>query len=297
MNASTSSANSLPQPRPNEKPLALKTRLKGPIESMSLLRKSLLFAELSMIAYNDDAEVREAVAEVGFDNIHFFDNDGSQAYEISNKDDCVITCRGTEPNEWNDIKADANAISVIAETAGRVHSGFKKEVDDLWPLMEEKLEGETRTLYFTGHSLGGAMATICAGRCHLSKIKAFPKELYTYGSPRVGNKRYVNYCQIDYKRWVNNNDIVTRVPPPWMGYRHTGQEIYIDSHGKVRQISGWRRTGDRFRGFFRGLLKFQIDHLSDHSIRRYIDYIANAVCNEEGISREELYAQGPQSDL
>ena len=51
---------------------------------------------------------------------------------------------------------------VIAETAGRVHRGFKREVDDLWPRLEQALVNNTRPLWFAGHSLGGAMATICA---------------------------------------------------------------------------------------------------------------------------------------
>lgn len=280
-----------------ERKLNLKSKLTGPIANMSELRKSLLFAELAMIAYNDDAEVREAVSVIGFDQVVFFDRDGSQAYKIANQNEVVITCRGTEPNEWNDIQADANAIAALAETAGKVHSGFKQEVDDLWPMIEKELKGCDQPIYFTGHSLGAAMATICAQRCFLSHMDAMPKELYTYGSPRVGCKKYINYCELDYKRWVNNNDIVTRVPPPWMGYRHTGTEFYINSKGVVGSVRGWRRVRDRLRGLFSGLLRFKIDYLSDHSVRDYIQHIVNAVCKEEGITPEELYSQGPRSDL
>ena len=250
-----------------------------------------------MIAYNDDAEVHAAVGEVGFETIKFFDNDGSQAYRIANRHDCVITCRGTEPSEWNDIKADANAVAVVAESVGRVHRGFKKEADDLWPLIELELADESKDVYFTGHSLGAALATICAGRCYLSRIRSNPIELYTYGSPRVGDRRYVNHCPLDYTRWVNNNDIVCRFPPPWMGYRHTGKEMYIDYRGRIRKLVGWRRNRDRIRGLFLGLRRFKIDYFADHSIRQYIKRILDVVCLEEGITAEELYAQGPQSNL
>jgi len=58
----------------------------------------------------------------------------------------------------------------LAETVGRVHGGFKQEVDDLWPDIERHLADNTPALWFAGHSLGGAMATICAGRCKISKI-------------------------------------------------------------------------------------------------------------------------------
>jgi triacylglycerol lipase len=67
--------------------------------------------------------------------------------------------------------------------------------------------------------------------------------------------------------------IVTRVPPAWLGYRHAGREMYIDSHGRVRDVEGWRRVLDRLRGFARSLRRFKIDHFSDHSSGK--DYIAH----------------------
>ena len=96
------------------------------------------------------------------------------------------------------MKADLDAATAVAETVGRVHRGFKREVDDLWPRLEQALVNNTRTLWFTGHSLGGAMTTICAGRCKLSHIQSDPRAVFTFGSPRVGNKRYVNYVRLEF---------------------------------------------------------------------------------------------------
>ena len=70
-----------------------------------------------------------------------------------NKHDIVIACRGTEPTEYNDIKADANALPVIAETVSRVHAGFKAEVDELWPEITEDLfrtVNKKKDLWFCG---------------------------------------------------------------------------------------------------------------------------------------------------
>ena len=193
-----------------------------------------------------------------------------------NGNDVVIVCRGTEPNEWNDIRADANALTALAETVGRVHRGFKREVDDIWPDLEATLQDESRTVWFTGHSLGGAMATICAGRCQLSEIAAVPFETITFGSPRVGTKRYVKHTDLHLVRWVNNNDIVTRVPPTWLQYRHMGNRMYLDRHGRVRRFTRRQRARDRWSGFWHGLKQRQFDHFSDHSIARYVAYIARA---------------------
>lgn len=254
--------------------------LSHPIEDLPLLRQALLFAELAKISYYRPDIVWEAVSEVGFEHYEYFDQDGAQAYILANQNDCVVVCRGTEPNEWNDIKADANAVTVVAETAGKVHRGFKKEVDDLWPKLELALKDNQKPLWFAGHSLGGAMATICAGRCKLAEIPSNPEALFTYGSPRVGNNQYINFVKIPHYRWVNNNDIVCRVPPPWLGYRHCGREFYFNAFGRLRKYTPWRRFRDRWYGFMLSLRKWQIDHLSDHSMQRYIECVQRAIEDE-----------------
>jgi len=251
----------------------LRSKTNEDISNTSKLLRSLLFAELSMIAYLPPEHATLAATKLGFTETDFFDKDGTQAYAFANRIDIVIACRGTEADEWNDLKADINATQALAETVGRVHRGFKKEVDDLWPILENKLESNIKNLWFTGHSLGGAMATICAGRCLFSKINSSPVQIQTFGSPRVGNKRYINHAKVDYIRWVNNNDIVTRSPPVWMGYRHTGKEIYLDSDGRIKTLTKIQRSQDRWKGFVAGLKNKEIDHLSDHAISRYIDYI------------------------
>ena len=265
---------------PGEVPIVVRSSVPGRIAELSFIERALLFAELAMIAYNDEAEARAAATIAGFPDVTFYDRDGSQAYRFRNEHDCVIACRGTEPNEWNDIQADANAKSVVAETVGRVHRGFKKEVDDLWPMVETALMDNRHQLYFCGHSLGGAMATICAGRCYLSHIPSNPVELFTYGSPRVGDKRYINFVKLDHYRFVNNNDIVTRVPPSLVGYRHCGFEVYLDRNGRVRKLGLVSKRRDRWSGFLRGLRRWKIDHFVDHSIHRYIEAIGRAVDEE-----------------
>ncbi len=259
------------------------SRADDPIAEKTRLEQSLLFAELSQIADMPPGPASECVRKIGFGESVFFDRDGAQAYRFRNDYDCVIVCRGTEPTDWNDVKADVNAVTVLAEAVGRVHSGFKREVDDLWPFLERTLCGNRQPLWFAGHSLGGAMATICARRYRLSRMGYLVQGLFTYGSPRVGNRAYVNYCPLVHYRWVNNNDIVTRVPPTWWGYHHGGREMYIDSRGRVRRVSGWRRLLDRLRGFVRGLGRLQIDHLSDHSIEQYIAHIHAAVQRQQRV--------------
>ena len=177
------------------------------IKDLNFKERSLLFARLSAIAYCDIKEAKKQAKELGFTTVEFYNRDGAQAYRFQNKNDLVIACRGTEPTCFNDIRADLRAVPVMAETVSRVHRGFKKEVDDLWPMITEDLMAKRakQSLWFTGHSLGAAMATIMASRCLYCEKLPDPLELYTYGSPRVGWKGYVVHLGVEHHRWVNNN--------------------------------------------------------------------------------------------
>lgn len=255
------------------------------ISKMNFKERSLLFANLAQIAYNSEDEARSQAKRLGFTTTEFYDKDGAQAYRFMNKHDIVIACRGTQPTEFNDIKADLRAIPVMAETVSRVHKGFKAEVDDLWPMVEEDLTRKTnvnKTLWFCGHSLGAAMATIMASRCKHNISLNDPIELYTYGSPRVGWKGYVKSLNVTHHRWVNNNDIVTTVPLAIMGYKHHGEMHYLNAYGNVRKPTGWQLVKDKLRGMWMGIKRRQIDNFSDHSMVNYCNYL-------------EMYASGKEN--
>jgi triacylglycerol lipase len=89
----------------------------------------------------------------------------------------------------------------------------------------------------------------------------------------VGDQKVVKFLKIRHYRWVNNNDIVARIPPRWMGYRHMGREIYLNRKGRVSSLPAWLRWHDAWRGFLRSLSKWKLDHLSDHSMVEYIGHI------------------------
>ncbi|CAD5208090.1 unnamed protein product [Bursaphelenchus xylophilus] len=72
------------------------------------------------------------------------------------------------------------------------------------------------SIWVTGHSLGGAMASICAAQIAFD----LPKEahrilLYTYGQPRVGNRNYADFVDRNIPvayRVVHYRDVVANVP-------------------------------------------------------------------------------------
>ena len=243
------------------------------IKDLSIESKSLLFAKLSNIAYLNPDESNKPFLDLGF-NSTFFENNGSQAYCLTNDDDVVIVCRGTQPTEFKDIVADIRLKLVPSSSGnGKVHKGFKASVDNLWEPMTKLLRmyGKKRDVYVTGHSLGAAMATLIATRMKRMDDVPNPVELYTFGSPRVGNKTYIkfmNSLEIDHKRWVNNADIVTR-NPVWPYYHH-GELYYMNHYGDVRKMTSWQIVKDRFRGFIVGIKRGEVNFFVNHSIERYI---------------------------
>lgn len=249
------------------------------ISSLSHKERSLLFAKLSSIAYSDETEAAKAAKKLGFTQTEFYNRDGAQAFRFATKTDMVIACRGTQPSEFNDIKADLRAIPTISETVSRVHKGFKSEVDELWPMIREDIEdATTKKVWVTGHSLGAAMATIIASRLCLDDTlpTTNTEELYTYGSPRVGWRRYCNSLPVVHHRWRNNNDIVTTVPPILFGFVHHGELCYIDHLGNVRKNMGyWAQKWDKLQGIWKGMKIMRIDSFSDHSIGDYIKHLEN----------------------
>ena len=243
---------------------------------MDIKQRSVLFAHLAADAYGVEEAVKKIAKTHGFTKCKFYDNGGAQAYRFESPTDVVIACRGTQPSEFNDLKADLKAFPVPAETTSRVHRGFKNEVDELWPMVRPDVEKVTKNLWFCGHSLGAAMATIMAARCSYSYDMPDPVQLYTFGSPRVGWHAYVKGMKVDHIRWQNNNDIVTRVPLMVMGYKHHGHLMYIRHDGSVDDDGKWSPIGrfiDRMKGMLGGLVQLKVDNFSDHAMTEYIPHL------------------------
>lgn len=263
------------------KEFAVKSVGSGAIGEMSLLQRGLCFAELSMFAYMAEDQMAELVQKLNFEIESSWTSHHGKATLLRSSHDMVLVFRGSGERDWQEIQGEQKTLATFAETIGKVHRCFKEDADELWPEIEKVLEPNRLPLWFCGHSLGAAFANICAQRCLLSYIRSEPQELHTFGSPRIGNKKYVQRIELQHYRWVNNNDMVTRVPPAWLGYRHSGTEMYLDRQGELKKISGWRRVSDRLKGAFRALLKGKLDHASDHSVVQYVDQIFGLVRAEK----------------
>lgn len=243
------------------------------IKNLSFAEQSSLFARLSNVAYQKPDQAKKLFKKAGFDSFVYFSNNGSNAFVIESKDDVVVVCRGTEVKEWNDIRADLSiALTPSRSGIGKVHRGFRTYTDRVWKPVNAYISSvKNKEIWFTGHSLGAAMATLMARRCVMDINMKVPT-LFTYGSPRVGNRAYINEFNnhLKHHRWVNDGDIVTKVPlVPF--YYHCGTMHHIDSSGKVtvefdRKIS-WKRILSLLLPH--GIFKLIAGDAKDHSSELY----------------------------
>ncbi|KAK9918553.1 hypothetical protein WJX75_004940 [Coccomyxa subellipsoidea] len=104
-------------------------------------------------------------------------------------------------------------------------------------------------VYLTGHSMGGALATLCAYELAAREYENVAEPavtMYSYGQPRVGNLPFSSdYDELVPDSWrvKNANDIVTRVPS-LLGYHHIGVEVQMFPDG---QLTISRESSDDLR--------------------------------------------------
>lgn len=241
-------------------------------------QNACLLAKASLMAYQSPDVIQPEVEQWGFPQFAFIDRKDSQAFMAGNADMIIIAFRGTEPTNLRDWMTD---LKIRRKTGpyGKVHRGFLKGFQVLWPEIRTTVtawQTQAQSLWLTGHSLGGALATLAMAT--LGEEAKPVHGLYTFGQPRVGGKTFARNFDLDFKarmfRFVNNNDVVTRVPTREMGFRHVGQVLMFDFLGKLQtDLHFWNHFLDRVAGRVADLGKPGSDGVKDHSMTQYLKHI------------------------
>ena len=243
--------------------------------------------QASKLAYANPAKISEVVQSWGLDQFEFVDGTrtNTQAFIAANRDVIFVAFRGTE-GKLRDWLTDSKIKQV-----DNVHRGFKKAVDEVLPVIEVAIHrfiGERLTvaeaaespenpqvpsIWYTGHSLGAALATLTVA---YMRQQGLPVDgLYTFGQPRTGNrgwsKSFNSDCEGLAYRHVNNNDLVTRVPPRSLNYRHIGALRYYDARQNCHEdLSFWHRFLDRVKGRLDDFMDLHTDGIKDHGMDKYL---------------------------
>jgi triacylglycerol lipase len=199
--------------------------------------------EATILAWEEPDAVTEKFRHAGLSEVSYFSGKSTQGYVADNEDFLIVVFRGTEirlrPGKIDfgniivDVMADADFLLVDSGQGGKVHKGFKAALDEVWEAeglldyLKSKDNG-SRTFWFTGHSLGAPLAALAAQR--FGNVQG----LYTFGSPRIGDLDFKSGFKVKTYRFVNHNDLVTRVPPAGI-YQHVGDVKHIDGQGRIQE--------------------------------------------------------------
>lgn len=252
----------------------------GPKEDYEEAYKLYIAAGASAAAYSGRVGelANRYLKQDGWQIDHYVQAQGRTGvrYLIARKDDAsyyLIAIVGTETK--GDIKADLKVSKVyfagsnpeefaanaaqrdIPDTEPKVHKGFNEFVQagpsavllnprQVSLSIPELLQTDkTRRLLLTGHSLGGAAATLAGARLLNSGVSPEQLEVISFGAPAVGNAAFAaQYTpSLPLTRVVHSGDPVTGILQNLVGgYRQFGREIKWKPGATVRdahQLTGY----------------------------------------------------------
>ena len=234
-------------------------------------RRILEAITLSELAYENQKKVELALVHKAKHLKHIdipsFDIEGF-FYETENTAWVVI--RGTEMTSINDWFTNLDC-SFTPTGWGDIHHGFYQDALMAYHSIRDDIAIATargKEVIFTGHSQGAAVATLMFAMHANSISMCIPIE-----SPRCFSKAAAETFGTMYGHKVfqviNNNDVVPRLPPRVLGYRHipNANLRYINRKGKVlHKVSKWNKIIDNFLGLIRDIGKPGLDGIKDHDI-------------------------------
>lgn len=159
----------------------------------------------------------------------------------------LLVFRGSElklaMNDLSDWAYDSKAKLQGGDQwgGGKVHIGFAKGANSVWAKVFSTTAlyaGARKPVFLCGHSLGGALATLAAFQ--LSNKIGNVRGLYTYGSPRVGDKGFRQAFAAKgfaYGRWVNDRDAAPVLPPERLHFFQIGKMHRLKSGSGVTMDS------------------------------------------------------------
>ena len=190
---------------------------------------------LSQLAYFKFPSISAKLSELGATRISLYTNDkGCQGYFAELHDMAVVAFRGTQLNKTDDLQSALTFWKQSFKELG-VHKGFIRSFEDMLPEVIGDLQrvAPTKRIIYTGHSMGGALATLLS-------IAHKPHELCTFGAPKVSDKNLREHLEgIEFNRIVTSHDWIPSLPPsiPYiLPYNHVGTKYVFPVEWSWRDI-------------------------------------------------------------
>lgn len=188
-----------------------------------------------------------------------------------------LAIRGTQSlnDGFVDLKVKKSAFAYNEEI--KLHRGFYKAIlKEYNKIVTTISKFNNCNIYITGHSLGGAIATILFNNLLYDnnftqisiKNKLSLKSCYTYGMPRFTNKKSINVLTPTFQIY-NSNDIVPALPFKWLGYENF-PEGYNLSPNKIKKT-----PNDKKVSFFKFIKLINGKVFREHYIETYSERLKN----------------------
>lgn len=207
---------------------------------------SLLF---STLVYFSNEFIEKIAAELGAEFLHIQETNGLKFLYVGYKAQHFIAFRGTEFSMWSNTKRVLNFIPKKGLLGRKAHRGFIMAFADLKRKIDP-LIFRPKSVIFTGHSLGGALAILGA--------EYYGGSAVTFASPKVYFNEHIK-SSISAIGYNVTKDPVTLIPPT---------TFFMKWSRPVPQIL-WKTT-ERFVNFF-----------SYHRVSTYINHTLELL-NERG---------------
>lgn len=245
--------------------------------------------DTNVVKENEVIEENQENNKLSFYNIdkqpQFIESDiDCQCYvSVFNKNSILCAFRGTENSrDWltdaNIIRVPMNLNNLNDDERPLVHWGMLRQFRSVENKITEYIDNELATnknidsIVYTGHSLGGGLATI-ANMNYAHKYTNLKHMCVTFGAPRCGNsdfrKKFEKNCCF-FKRYVNNYDPVPSLPFS-LRYCHTCCSDHIEDDHIIDAETGISRFFWILYYKLRNFLGSQYDPVNDHSIENYYD--------------------------
>jgi predicted lipase len=139
--------------------------------------------------------------------------------------------------KFSQITPYNNTQIIVAKGFYQLYSSLKEDIQVITKQLSSKYA--TNSILVTGHSLGGALATIMVFDLLYAEPGNLHPTLITFGSPRVGNAEFASIMSnfdIYSNRITHYYDMVPHVPQEFLKYSHISQEIWYNEENNKYTI-------------------------------------------------------------
>lgn len=200
---------------------------------------SLALCKLSGLAYKSEQSIKKVIDQTEYENFQFFDNDGCQAFCITDSKHLVIVFRGTQVLRNTELKDfwPHFTFKKALDKGYKLHKGYyefyKKVRDQIKNYVTT--HGDNKKTILTGHQLGGTLAQIAG------EIDYIGSTVYAFGATRAISPQSKTINKNIFSITLHN-DVVSNYPSRLTGLIHIGNRLTFNKYSGLEKATSLKNT-------------------------------------------------------